>query len=175
MTAAAADVIITPMKKDYEQWAALLWCLRLIRQNPRLAATVEYRQHGDTSCLLHSLAVALICVRLARLLRVQVCMAALLRGALLHDYFLYDWHEKDESHRLHGFHHPRTALINASRDYALSEVERDIIAKHMFPLTPYPPRYRESLLVCLVDKGCSLYETVVRRNAYSRLRRHLPG
>ena len=162
------------MRKDYEDWAALLHCLRLIRQNPRLAATMAYRQHGDTSCLLHSLAVALYCVRVARLLRIQVRTAALVRGALLHDYFLYDWHEKNAAHRLHGFHHPRTALSNASRDYVLTEVERDIISKHMFPLTPRPPRYRESLLVCLVDKGCSLYETAVRRNTYSRLRRHLP-
>ncbi len=158
------------MVRDYESWAALLFCMRAVRQNPRLAAMAFNRQHGDTSCLLHSVAVALYSLRLARAFRLRVCARALVRGALLHDYFLYDWHEKDASHRLHGFHHPRTALVNAGRDYALTPVERDIILKHMFPLTPRPPRYLESLLVCLVDKGCSLYETAVRRNAYPGLR-----
>lgn len=48
-------------------------------------------------------------------------------------------------------------------------------SKHMFPLTLQPPRYLESLLVCLVDKGCSLYETAVRRNAYPSLRPLMPS
>ena len=53
-------------------------------------------------------------------------------------------------------------------------MEQDIILKHMFPLTLQPPRYLESLLVCLVDKGCALYETAVRRNAYPSLRPLMP-
>ena len=32
----------------------------------------------------------------------------------------------------------------------------------MFPLTPVPPAYRESYLVCLADKICSSYETLHR-------------
>lgn len=163
------------MERDYQNWAALLFCMRVVRHNPRLAAMALNRQHGDTSCLLHSVAVALYSARLARALGLRVRMSALVRGALLHDYFLYDWHEKDASHRLHGFHHPRTALDNAGRDYVLTPVEQDIILKHMFPLTLQPPRYLESLLVCLVDKGCSLYETAVRRNAYPSLRPLMPS
>ena len=60
-------------------------------------------------------------------------------------------------------------------DTSLTPVEQDIILKHMFPLTLQPPRYLESLLVCLVDKGCSLYETAVRRNAYPSLRPLMPS
>ena len=44
-------------------------------------------------------------------------------------------------------------------------MERDIIKKHMFPLTLTPPAYKESLLVCLVDKACSIYE-IFSRKAY---------
>ena len=40
----------------------------------------------------------------------------------------------------------------------------------MFPLNIRLPRYRESVLVCLVDKGCSTYE-VFSRNPYGELRR----
>ena len=88
----------------------------------------------------------------------------LIRGALLHDYFLYDWHRAQK--RLHGFTHPSAALTNAERDFKLSDTERDIIKKHMFPLTVVPPLCREGWIVCLVDKACSIYETVKRKNAY---------
>ena len=84
---------------------------------------------------------------------------ALIRGALLHDYFLYDWHDKANGHHWHGFTHPGTALHNASEDWKLTPVEREIIKKHMFPLTPIPPTCREALLVCLADKICAAKET----------------
>ena len=61
------------------------------------------------------------------------------------------------------------ALKNAKRDFRLTDREQDIIAKHMFPLTPALPKYRESVLVCLVDKWCSTYE-VFSRNPYGELR-----
>ena len=90
---------------------------------------------------------------------------ALSRGALLHDYFLYDWHVRDPLRKKHAFFHPSAALENARRVFELSEVECDIIRKHMFPLTPVPPRYREGWLVVLADKVCSVYE-FFRKDAY---------
>lgn len=95
-------------------------------------------------------------------------------STLLHDYFLYDWHERDASHSWHGFTHPGKALGNASADFVLTDRERDIIRKHMFPLTPAIPKYRESVLVCLVDKWCSTIE-VFRRDPYADLRKFLPA
>ena len=89
----------------------------------------------------------------------KVHLEELIRGALLHDYFLYDWHEKDAGHSLHGFTHPGKALINACEDFNLTDIEKDVIRKHMFPLTLIPPRYRETVIVCMADKICSVYET----------------
>ena len=129
-------------------------------------------QHGDTSVLLHSLAVTYFSMKLARALRMRCDRGSLLRGALLHDYFLYDWHTPDPAHRLHGFHHPEAALRNAEMDFRLTEKEKDIIAHHMFPLTKTPPKCREAVLVCVVDKGCGLYETLFRRT-YPSLRQIL--
>jgi len=119
-----------------------------------------YVQHGDISCYQHSVLVACMSVRLARQLHVQVDMASMIRGALLHDYFLYDWHVPDPSHRLHGFTHAGCALRNAERDFALTEIERDVIEKHMFPMNPALPRYRESALVTLADKLCASREVL---------------
>ena len=138
----------------------------------RLSQCQEYVQHGDTTVLLHCIAVAYFSLWLIRTLHLRCNEKSLVRGALLHDYFLYDWHDPDPSPRLHGFHHPARALENAKMDMELSSLEQDIIVHHMFPLTPFPPRSREAMVVCLVDKGCGIYETL-GRGTYPGLRRLL--
>ena len=138
----------------------------------RLPQCEEFLQHGDTTVLLHCVAVAYFSLWLVHRLHLRCDEQSLVRGALLHDYFLYDWHTPDPSHRLHGFHHPARALENARRDVALSPLEEDIIRHHMFPLTPKPPRSREAAVVCVVDKGCGIYETF-GRGTYPGLRRLL--
>ena len=123
----------------------------------------KFLQHGKVSVYTHSVRVAVLSLFLAELLRVKVNEEAMMRGALLHDYFLYDWHEKDDSHRWHGFSHARAALKNAKKDFQLGEIEQDVIQKHMFPLNLKPPKYKESVLVCLADKLSALEETIRRR------------
>lgn len=44
-------------------------------------------------------------------------MRYLVCGALLRNYFLYDWYEPDKSHQLHAFSHAKCALHNAERDF----------------------------------------------------------
>ena len=118
-----------------------------------------YLQHGDTTTLDHAIAVAYYSLMLDRKWNLNCDKSSLVRGALLHDYFLYDWHQPHKEYGLHGFTHPFTALRNAVQDFNLNAVERNMIARHMFPLVPIPPRYRESMIVCLADKFCSLNET----------------
>ena len=90
---------------------------------------------------------------------ISFAISAIQDSFLRHDYFLYDCHENDPSHRLHGFTHPKRALINATADWNLSDRTQNIILRHMFPLTPVPPACREAWLVCLADKVCALAET----------------
>lgn len=130
-----------------------------ILDSDKMASEKNFMQHGTTSCYEHSIMVACMSVTLARRFRISVDERSMVRGALLHDYFLYDWHVPDKSHRLHGFTHPFAALKNAERDFELNAMERDIIVKHMFPLNPFLPKYKESVLVCLADKMCALKET----------------
>ena len=120
--------------------------------------TETFVQHGTTSCRSHCIAVARLSLALAGWFRVRHDPASLIRGALLHDFFLYDWHEKQPATGLHGYTHPRRALENASLEFEVNAVERDIILRHMFPLTLIPPRRTESWLVCLADKICSVAE-----------------
>ena len=126
--------------------------------SPGMAREQRFVHHGTVSCFDHSVAVAYKSLKLAACWRIKVEQRSLVRGALLHDYFLYDWHEADPSHRLHGFRHAKKALANAQRDFGLNAKEADIILKHMFPLNLSPPRCRESVLVLLADKWCALAE-----------------
>lgn len=143
----------------------VLYCLNNLSAASRLRRMDRFIQHGDTSCLLHTIAVAYYSVRLAEFLGIRYKKRDLIRGALLHDYFLYDWHDGAKGRNTHGFTHPAKALENADRDFTLSDTERDIIKKHMFPLTVAPPKNREAWIVCAVDKVCSVYEAL-NKNAY---------
>lgn len=131
-----------------------------ICKKSRILESHKYMQHGDTSVFRHSVSVAYYSYYLALKLHAPVNETSLIRGALLHDYFLYDWHEKDDSHKWHGFHHAEKALYNAMKDFDLNEVEQDMIRCHMFPLNPRPPKYMEGWIICYADKVCSGIETV---------------
>lgn len=122
----------------------------------------SYIQHGETTVLHHSVSVAYYSYKIGKKLKVNCDFESLIRGALLHDFFLYDWHVYDKSHRLHGFKHAKTALKNADIHFNLNHTERDIIGKHMWPLNLRPPRYKESFIVWTADKYCSLIETAAR-------------
>lgn len=138
---------------------------RLEREG-RLGLCREFVQHGDVSVYEHVVAVAIESCRMADALSrhgIAVDRPSLVRGALLHDYFLYDWHDPEPWHRLHGFRHPFFALRNAEDDFTLDERERDIIVRHMFPLVPVPPTCREAWIVCGADKLVALRETLDSR------------
>lgn len=136
-----------------------------------LGQIAQYPQHGSTSRLLHSVAVAYYSYRLASFTRLSFHFHDLVRGALLHDYFLYDAQDGDPAHKKHWTRHPEIAFQNAEREVELTGIEADIIRKHMFPLTIKPPKYREGVVVSLIDKACSVYEFFKRSDPYRRLRR----
>ena len=132
----------------------------------RLGLTRGFIQHGDVSVYVHVCSVARASLAAADALAhvgLRVDRSSLLRGALLHDYFLYDWHNPENGHRLHGFSHPYTACRNAEVDFDLTPRERNIIRHHMFPFVPVPPTCREAWIVCMADKWCALRETVAGR------------
>lgn len=130
----------------------------LCMENDEFLLLKNYIQHGNTNVYTHSIYVAHLSLSIAKKLNLKIEERSLIRGALLHDFFLYDWHDKGHP-KLHGFKHPYIALENAKKRYDLSIKEEDIIKKHMFPLTIIPPRYKESYIICLADKVCSLLET----------------
>lgn len=124
--------------------------------------TKEYIQHGNMSVYEHCINVAMMSLAIRDWFKIRCNSRDLIRGALLHDYFLYDWHivDKAHSHRLHGFYHPGRALRNARKEYVINMRQTDIIIKHMWPLTIIPPMCREAWIVTMADKYCSTMETL---------------
>lgn len=110
--------------------------------------------HHNSSIYEHAKIVSYLSYRLCKYLNLDYTSAA--RGALLHDFFLYDWRNHDEpdlaKDKYHGVAHPKIALNNALKNFILNDLEKDIIVKHMWPLTLIPPKYQESYIVTFTDK-----------------------
>ena len=103
-----------------------------ILNTPSYQQSKDFIQHGKKSVFQHSIDVAKMSLKISRTLPFQFKESELVRGALLHDYFLYDWHDLKISiknpkdfFKLHGFTHANTALKNAKRDFVLSENEKE--------------------------------------------------
>ena len=125
----------------------------------------KYMQHKNTTVWEHSRNVAYRCFIIARYIEekynIKFNYKELLVGAYLHDFFLYDWHEKADWHKWHGFKHPSIAAENAEKMFDISENEKLIIESHMWPLNIRKlPKSKEAILVCLVDKFSAILETI---------------
>ena len=120
--------------------------------NPTVKALSQYNHHKGKTRLDHVKEVAWLSFLLGK--RFSLDCRSIVRGALLHDLFFYDWLR--EGPRFHGFRHHTISLKNARKITSLSRKEEDIIKKHMWPLTIIPPRYAESFVVSFVDTFCSV-------------------
>lgn len=163
-------------RKQYEQRREFY---RLLKENAfdilhseNFQKTRHHIQHGTMPVYRHCLDVAKQSIQINKALGLGCSERDLIRGALLHDYFLYDWHDKNRENyqKLHGFYHPGIALKNARKEYHLTRREEDIIKKHMWPLTVVPPLCREAWVVTAADKYCSLLETLKIRKRPGRVR-----
>ena len=163
--------VAAPTNADDEDFFAFA---RNVIDAGRMREAASHVQHGTTSTLLHSIAVAYEANALATRFGMDAARRnEVRRAALLHDYYLYDWHDKERWHRFHGLRHPNFAAANARADYPdLTPDEENAIRRHMFPLTLIPPTSSVGWVVTLADKKCAAYETRVRsQQAYPELRR----
>lgn len=111
-------------------------------------------EHHGISRMEHSIKISYYSYRIAK--KIGMDYVSVARGGLLHDFFL-DGDERNSKRKfLDTFVHPRKALHTATNVFDINEVEKDIIVSHMFPIYIKIPKYKESILVNLVDKfiGC---------------------
>jgi uncharacterized protein len=136
-----------------------------ILNHPVFLEMDSYKHHGKTTTMQHCIYVSYLSYKLSK--RFHLNYEETARAALLHDLFLYDWHScrKESKIFFHGFSHPKAAMINAEKYFPLSDKEKDIILKHMWPLCIIPPKSAEGFIVTFYDKYCSLFETLHKMKA----------
>ncbi len=129
-----------------------------IINNETVQKMKDFRQHYNVSCFEHCLCVSYYSYLICKKLHLDYKSVA--RAGMLHDLFLYDWRKKVNGRKgLHAFTHPKTALENSLKLFNLNNKEKDIILKHMWPVTIIPPKYLESFVITFVDKHCAMSET----------------
>src|SRR5690625_5115411 len=127
-------------------------------ENEDLLKLDEITHHRYTTRLIHSIFVSYVSYRIAK--RFKLNVRAVARAGLLHDFFHEDREQIAAMEKgSHNFVHPQLAVENASTITELSDLEKDIILKHMFLCTTTGlPRYKESFVVTCVDKYCAISE-----------------
>lgn len=134
-------------------------CVENLLENEQVRALDNFIQHYCYTRLQHSLDVAYYSFFWAKLFGWDCKSAA--RAGLLHDLFFYDRHADDYDGKHHLMLHPKIALENASAVCELNKVEKNCIKRHMWLITPIPPRYKEGFVVTFVDKYCAAREFAV--------------
>lgn len=144
-----------PFEKEYYE------AVQDILQHEEFLKLKDYFHH-NSSIYHHVHDVAYLSYRISKYLKLDYRSAA--RGALLHDFFLYDWRNHDvpdlPREKFHGLEHPKIAVANARKHFSINDIEEDIIKKHMWPLTIVPPKYKESYIVSFADKYLSSREFI---------------
>lgn len=159
-----------PMQLSEIECEQLHAILEEYEQHPAVQQMREYIQHGSVTTYEHCRNVVLVSFWLNRRLHLGADETQLAVGALLHDFYLYDWHRTSSFHGLshlfemHGFSHPQYACVNAERIFNITKKEQNIISSHMWPLTlRHVPKCREAIIVCFADKYCALVESMFQR------------
>ncbi len=119
----------------------------------------------------HCLDVAYFSYKVA--LRFNLDVESTIRGALLHDFYLYKFKKaKDKNVLMEGYRHSRThpqiAITNALKYFQLNDKEKDIIKNHMFPLGF--PRSSEAWITTLADKTLAIVEYSSRLRSYFQMK-----
>lgn len=144
--------------------------VKSILRDPNFKMTYNIEHHG-ISRMEHSLKVSYKAYKIAK--KIGLDYEAVARGGLLHDFYL-EGDERSASKRfLDTFTHPKKALITASEFFDLNDIEKNIIVSHMFPIYFSLPKYRESVLVNIVDKVIGGYEMLRKVKCQTRYKFNL--
>ena len=141
--------------------------LEELKKHEKVQEMKQYIQHGDVSTFEHCEKVAELSSKINQRFHINADEETLMRGAMLHDFYLYDWHHKDNgTHDLHGFFHAEKASENAEKILHEDKHVCDVIRTHMWPLNiTKVPGSREAWIVCAADKIVSIEETLRGRKS----------
>jgi len=142
-------MIINSHNNEYDQ------IIDNILENKEFKKMKKIEHHG-VSRLDHCLKVSYYSYKIAKKMHLDYIETA--RGALLHDFF-FSLDERNAKDKIVStFTHPAKALETANKYFDLSKKEQDMIRSHMFPINISVPKYAETWIVSIVDKGVALNE-----------------
>ena len=131
-------------------------------KHPEVRRMKKYKQHRNADTYSHCRHVTLKSIWMIQRMGIRADMEAVIRGAMLHDFYLYEATAPGISPWRHGWTHPETALGNAERIFYLSPKEKNIIYSHMWPIRiTHIPKCREAVIVSLADKMCAVEEALL--------------
>ncbi|MEE3419629.1 MAG: HD domain-containing protein [Lachnospiraceae bacterium] len=137
-------------------------------EDDRVKHMQDFIQHGTTTTYDHVFRVSAIAYEINHVLHLGVNDEKLIEAAVLHDYYLYDWHNHGD--HAHGFHHPYIAEENARRDFAIDDDVASMIRTHMWPLNLFDvPSSRGAWVLTCADKISALAEM---REAHNQKSQH---
>ena len=140
-------------------------CVRDIIESEQVQELRTITHHVSTTRFQHFVYVYYYSYMLCRKFRLNARSAA--RAGLLHDLFYYDRREYNSSRTKgqasHSKNHPMLASANAAEITEISCLERDMIEKHMWPVTRPKPSYKETYIITIIDKYCAVLEFCVPR------------
>ena len=123
--------------------------------------------HKSSNRLEHSLNVSYRAYKIAK--KYNLNYESVAKAGLLHDmYFnrINDMKCAEDKIKLLTNDHPKAAVDNAKKYFDISKLEEDIILTHMWPISKYVPKYKESFIVGLADKICSFKDAMCNLNLY---------
>ena len=98
--------------------------LKGIADDPNALEMQRFIQHGSVTTYEHCLRVTRIAFWLNIHLHARADETSLVKGAFLHDFYLYDWHNCSNITHWHGFKHARIARYNAETVFKLTDKEK---------------------------------------------------
>lgn len=142
---------LTIKDKEYKK------IIKKIMWNSNFKKLIDIKHHG-ISRMEHSLKISYYSYVIAKKLKMDYVSVA--RGGLLHDFFLNGNERNLKDRFFDTFRHPSFALSTTKNIFDINNLEENIIISHMFPIYLSIPKYKESILVNLVDKIVGLKEMV---------------
>lgn len=127
-----------------------------ILANETVQSLRYFKHHYGSNRYEHCISVAYNSYKICKFLGLDHVSTA--RAGVLHDLFLYDCENPETRPQNHITNHPKVALKNAEKLFVLNDIEKDIILRHMWPVTFSTPRSLETLVVTFVDKYCAIKE-----------------
>ena len=119
--------------------------------------------HRGSNCYEHSFKVAKKAIRKS-LNRKNVNLEVVLLGAILHDYYLYDWRKDRSKLKKHGKNHPDIAIENAIKDFNIPDEVKKVIKSHMWPINIKDyPKSKEAKIVSISDKEVTIVESMTTK------------